>query len=436
MRNQQQLLDRIRRMPVIDAHEHLEPEGRHVAHPPDALRLYAQYTRLPMFASGLPADDWPRLRDGDLPLAERWAVLKPYIARIRHTSFARAARLTLQHFWGADELTDENIGPISERIAADNGPGRYRRVLREHCNIVRVLNQNAPPPDDRRELEIFGDQDLLRCVVELVDSRPPQNTHVASIGGPDACRTLDDYLDWARERARTMARGGAVGFKICARPYRPPDRQEARAQFEDLVRREESLPTPSAGPLTSYILDELLRAVPALGLPVAVHTGFWGDFREMDPTHMIPVIERHPDVHFDLFHTGIPYVRQTGLMAVNLPNTTINLCWAHSINASMTARAMDEYIDQVGVDKVIGFGGDVRFMVEKVYGHLELARRNIARVLARRIEDGLMDLDDAEELCEAWLFDNPARVYRLDVVAGPSRSGPARPHARKGVSAP
>jgi predicted TIM-barrel fold metal-dependent hydrolase len=145
-----------------------------------------------------------------------------------------------------------------------------------------------------------------------------------------------------------------------------------------------------------------------------VHTGFWGVNR-YHPIHMMPLIECHPEVHFDLFHAGVPYVRELGLIAVNFPNTSVNLCWAHSINAAMAAGALEEYIDQLGMDKIIAFGGDVRWMVEKVYGHLELARQNIADVLARRIERGLMNLEDTTRIAKLWFFDNPVRIYRLPV---------------------
>ena len=166
--------------------------------------------------------------------------------------------------------------------------------------------------------------------------------------------------------------------------------------------------------LFSYVQEELLHAAVPLGLPVAVHMGFWG-VNTHDPGLFVPVIERNPKVHFDLFHAGIPHVRVLGIMAVNYANTSVNLCWAHSINATMTASALDEYIDELGTDKIIAFGGDVRWMVHKVYGHLELARQNIATVLARRVDDGRMDFAEAEELAKKWFWDNPARIYKLPV---------------------
>ena len=78
--------------------------------------------------------------------------------------------------------------------------------------------------------------------------------------------------------------------------------------------------------------------------------------------------------------------------------------------------ALDEYIDQLGIDKIIAFGGDVRWMVEKVYGHLELARLNIASVLANRVQKGLMKFHDAEAMAKMWFLDNPARIYKLRVA--------------------
>lgn len=413
--HEEQLLEAIRRIAVIDAHSHLLPEPQHVAQHRDALTVYGQYTRLPMFASGLSEEDWLRIHDPAIPLEERWALAKPYIFLVRHTSFARAARQVLKHFWNVEELADHNIHELSQRIAAENRPGIYERVLRKECNIVHVLNQNSPPPDDRRELDVYQDQQLLQPVVALIDPRPPQNLDVNRMGGNDGFLSLDGYLDWARHRLRALAEKGAVGFKTFALDYGDPDRDRALADFSDLKRRQAGLAYDMPTPLLSYIHDELLKAAAAFELVVAVHTGFWGVHRH-HPRYMMPILERHPNIRFDLFHSGIPYVREMGLIGVNFRNVTVNLCWAHSINAAMTRSALDEYLDTLGSDKVIAFGSDVRWMVEKVYGHLELARQNIASVLASRIDRGLMNFEEALRLAKEWLFDNPARLYKLPVV--------------------
>ena len=409
-----EFLERFRAMPAVDAHEHLPAEREYVKAPVDALSVYSQYTRLPMIASGLSPNDWAHVHDPEIPVKERWRLAEPYVARISHTSFARVAQITLEHFWGARELRDDNVESLSERIAAEHKPGIYREVLAKHCGISSMLNQDAST-DYTNELDAYRDKDMLEPVFSLMAVDPPENLRLGRLGGETGFVSVEGYLEWAQARLETLAVGGAVAFKTAALPYRTSSREAAVRAFEERIRNEGACLRPDEpGPVLSYMHEELLKSAGKLGIPVAVHTGFWGDFRLLNPTHMIPVIQQHPEIHFDLFHTGVPYVRETGIMAVNFANVSVNMCWAHSINEAMARSALDEYIDQLGTDKIIAFGGDVRWFVHKTYGHLELARRNVARVLAGRIAQRLMDVEEATRIAGAWFYDNPMRVYGLE----------------------
>jgi hypothetical protein len=127
-------------------------------------------------------------------------------------------------------------------------------------------------------------------------------------------------------------------------------------------------PPPELNPLRSYITDQMMDMAAELGLVVAVHTGVWGDFRALDPKHMIQTIIRHPGTKFDIYHMGVPYVRDAAIMGKNFPNVWLNLCWCHILSPKMACSAMDELIDLVPVNKVIAFGGDYLF-VDGVLGH-------------------------------------------------------------------
>lgn len=409
----ERLVASLRQMPCIDAHAHLVPETVQNATPKDALSVYRQYVRLPMLASGLPYADWERTHDPSIPLRERWAILQPFLARIRHTSFARAARLTLEHFWGVPELTLDNLDEVSRQVAEANRPGLYERVLREHCNIALVCNQDTLQ-NDGKDLAVYRNQEILAPVVSLIDVKGPDGVELNRLLDSAGAGSLDGYLEWAEQRLREMALGGAIGFKTFAIREVPVDRTAALAEFARHQRAGSEPRLDEPGPLRSYVHDRLLRTAAGLGLPVAVHTGYWG-VDQFHPLHVMPLLSRFPGLHFDLFHTGVPYVREIGAIAINFPNTSLNLCWAHSNNAAMTAQALDEYIDWLGSDKLIAFGSDVHQIVEKVYGHLELARWNVARVLSHRIRQGLLDVDDALCLAKQWFFDNPVRIYRLPV---------------------
>ena len=73
----------------------------------------------------------------------------------------------------------------------------------------------------------------------------------------------------------------------------------------------------------------------------------------------------------------------------------------------------DEWLDLVPINKIIAFGGDYCKPVEKVYGHLVMAREDIARVLAARVAEGLMTETQAVAIAHKWFFENPSELYRL-----------------------
>ena len=171
---------------------------------------------------------------------------------------------------------------------------------------------------------------------------------------------------------------------------------------------------PQPNPLRDYIVDESIRIAGEQDLVVAVHTGYWGDFRLMDPLHMIPTLQRHPSVRFDVYHVGFPWLRPALMLGKGFPNVWTNFCWTHVVSTRYAMDALDEAIDLLPTNKVIGFGGDYQVPVEKVYGHLVMARENMARVLGARVERGMMTEGEAVGMAHQWLWDNPRDVYRLN----------------------
>ena len=128
---------------------------------------------------------------------------------------------------------------------------------------------------------------------------------------------------------------------------------------------------------------------------------------------VIPILQRHPKARFDIYHLGYPWVRETLMLGKGFANVWLNLCWTHIISQRFAVAGLDEAIDLVPMNKLLAFGGDYNLPVEKVYGHLVMAREDIAEVLARRIERGLMSETQALDLVRQWFWDNPVELYRL-----------------------
>ena len=79
----------------------------------------------------------------------------------------------------------------------------------------------------------------------------------------------------------------------------------------------------------------------------------------------------------------------------------------------MTRRALDEWLDVVPVTKILAWGGDYWMALEKVYGHLVMARENVAEVLAGRIHRGLMTESHALEVATMMFCTNAETLYNL-----------------------
>jgi uncharacterized protein len=412
---EQAILNALSSMDIIDGHEHFGPEAARLATPVDVFSLFSHYTHYDLRNAGMSEADYQKLFQRELPLAQRWALFAPYWKLIRWTSYSRAARLTLQRFYGAEDVHDGNYAELSAQMRAANTPGIFRRVLCDACRIRTVLANYWPP--------VPPDGGLFASVLPLLneDKMTRWDDLAHPLFEPDACvATLDDYLEAIRRYTVRGKQAGAVAFKWIVRPDLPPDRAEAERVFT-AIKRDGGRRVPwsqdmDLTPLTSFVADWGIRIATEQDLVIAVHTGYWHDFRKLHPADLIPVLRRHPDTRFDVFHVGYPYMREALMLAKGFPNVWLNFCWTHILSQHFARAALDEALDLLPVNKVTAFGGDYGVeAMEKVYGHLVMAREDVAAVLAGRVDRGGMSADEALRIARRWFWDNPKELYRLNV---------------------
>lgn len=403
--NERELYESFSEMPVIDAHEHLSPERVRVEQHVDVFDLFIHYTKTDFFSAGMTENQWNQMHNIEIPDEKRWRILSRYLKEIRHGSYARPALIYAEHL-GFEDITRNNYREISKALQADNKPGIYKKILVDMCNIKVALTQAGRTDYDLPFMVPLMPLDNWASV------RSWENIEKRTSEVGEGASTIDEYLEAARKGLEKWTNEGAVGIKMISRPYGTPDRSKAVSIYDEL-RRDPRKQIPDMSPLKDYLNEEILDIAADLELIVAVHTGVWGDFRELDPRHMIPIFGRHPKTKFDMYHMGMPWVRDAGLIGKNNPNVWLNLCWCHIVSPEMTVSALKEWIDLVPMNKIIGFGGDYGKPVEKVYGHLIMARENIARVLGERIDQGLLSTREAEGIAKKWFFTNPNKLYGL-----------------------
>jgi hypothetical protein len=419
-KTEQKLMDAMSRMDIIDAHEHLTPEETLLSKPRDVFALVGHYVRFDLFSAGMDREaynvhgtrvkpackDFNRLYDPDIPLEKRWEFFEPYWQYVRFGSYSRTSRLAAKLYYDVDDINGQTYRELSERIADESTPGIHQRVLVDKCRIAAALTQ-------------FGytncDRPLVPVAPAPLLTQVRDRNHVEILSGKlnTTAKTLDDWVALAKKQIDKWTSEGSVGIKISSQYNEPPDRSAAEAAFKKLLDGEKLVPD-SRGfePFENFMLHHLIDLAGELDLVVAVHAGVWGDFRNVDPKHMLTLAPAHPKVNFDLYHLGMPFVRDSIVIGKNLPNVFLNLCWCHILSAVQACSGVDELLDQVPVNKVIAFGGDEGIGLENIVGHLQMARENFAQVFGRRIDRGLMSFDEAVHILKLWFWDNPLALYR------------------------
>ncbi len=408
------LMDIMDNMEIIDSHEHLAPEDRRTSSAVDVFSLFSHYTKGDLLRAGMKEEDYNRLYNQDIPIEKRWDTFAPFWQNIRYASYSRAVLIALEKFYGFEDITGKNYISISRKMKEFNKPGIYKKVLRDTCRIKTCITQCA-----RTDLGT----DLLTPVMPMLYNTETKEDllHPKFDKGAEI-KSLDEYIASIERYIIKVKEEGAVGLKMVSQPYSEPDKKEAESIFKKIISGKMKVsvsPWPFSTPptpLRSYLTDRAIEFAGEQGLVVAVHTGYWGDFRQLHPLHMLPLLMKHPNVRFDIYHLGYPWVRDALMLGKGFSNVYLNLAWTHIISQKFAVDGIDEAIDLVPVNKMLAFGGDyISSAVEKVYGHLVMAREDVSRVLAARIESGTLKEKQAEYIINRWFWDNPAELYNLDI---------------------
>lgn len=414
------LFSRIEEIRAIDSHEHLPPESQRVEQKLDVLYLFSHYTADDQRAAGMPQETLEFVVDTAKPLDERWAAFKPYWPYIRHMSYARPALLAITELLGFEDLNDETYRPISDALDKANKPGRYKEVIRDRSNVGKCL-VNAESTDAVPDRELFAP---VPSVSPFVVVRTLEQVRALEKLCDASIHTLDDLVAAARAQVAKWKEDGAVGLK-CGLAYERTlffdkvTREDAERVFGRIFEHKGEGPSfLDSKPLQDFMLHQMVRVSIDCDLVFVFHTGIQAGGKNIltntNPTLLTNLFMEYPEAKFDLFHGGYPYLGEFGVLGKYFPNVWLDMAWLHIISPEGARRALSEWLELVPANKILGFGGDY-CVVEKVYGHMKMARENLALVLADKVERDEMSRSHALFIAERILRDNPAELYGVEL---------------------
>ena len=233
---------------------------------------------------------------------------------------------------------------------------------------------------------------------------------------------LDDFLESFDNYFTKCLDFGIVCFKDQSAyrrslAYGNPTRAEAEKAFNEMIfNPRDVVGDDKSRPLDDWLFHYALRKAAQHGLPVQIHTGHMAGIRnEIAKTNagwLIPTLELHQDVRFDLFHGNWPYMDEYLFIGKNYPNAYLNLCWVQCIDPVYCVELMKRAVMAVPHSKLFAFGGDTG-MIEWVAGYLALARDNVACALSELVDSNWITMDEAKQIGADWFFNNPNEFYKL-----------------------
>ncbi len=427
----ERLRPEIGQMPVIDSHEHTRSERERIETPPGPDQL--GYLGCDLCAAGASWRESEALENAaDDPVAAHDVILK-YWPVIRTTGYGRSIERTLRGVFGIERLDRQSYDELATGLRDGITGGSYEHWFRDKYNIRAVV------------LDVDGDEDYSplffrglrhatffvlcdsRHELEELERRTDSSIHSAA--------QMRDAM-WSYLERLTKEKPGVVALKnnlaynrsiAFERTTLAGADRAFNLLFADKYARHAQSWIPShhrsydeLAALQNFLVHESVRFAEEHKLVYQFHTGLQAGYTnritDSRPTHLINLVSEYHKVKFVLFHGGFPYGREWGVMGKNFPNVYLDLCWMHIISPSTTVRMLDEWLDYVPSNKIFGFGGDLK-LVESIYGHLEMARDNIARALARKVSRGDYDTATALSIARRILFDNPNDVFGLGIEA-------------------
>jgi hypothetical protein len=187
--------------------------------------------------------------------------------------------------------------------------------------------------------------------------------------------TLQQVIEFYDREIKKEKQNGSYGLKFFPHPFiEPYDTVIATKQFDEIKNGK---PFNERSTLARYIYEGEIKIAIKYNLRIAIHLGVWADITDKGPSILFPIVAKYPDAIFDIYHMGIPYVRETAFLGKNYPNVNLNLCWAYSVSENMVMNSLDEWIDLVPTNKIIAFGGDLITVPENIVGELEVAKQDL-----------------------------------------------------------
>ena len=426
-------------VPTLDIHTHLVggklgARGLH-----DVLLYHMVISDL--YAAGCPSGarltQYPACPE-DAETSHRIEEALPFVPAIQNTSSFWGVRLILRDLYGWSEpVTKDSWRKLDALIRERADDRAWHHSVLDRLNIRRtgteIARRGKGEDDERLQYALewgfftrcqWGEYDTALYELERCWGRKPDSpTPIGSGARPATERTIRSLADL----------DAAVAHYIDAIPYDQVLSTATHlstdinyslvsdAEMEAALRRR-----PYAGPAerdiyASYINEKFLTQLERHADRIVFQFSFGAEplpfetgsrLKQETIRQLAEMVGRHPKLRFQCFLSSRHANQSLCTLGRELPNLSLAGYWWHNFFPEVIRQIISERLDMLPASKQVGFFSDA-YCVEWTYAKAMLVRRQLAQVLAHRIDQEQFTLEEALKIAEEILFQTPQQLLGM-----------------------
>src|SRR4030042_1338169 len=215
-----EILDYLKKLEIIDTHEHLPSFETDREKDTDVLKEYlAHYFNCDLISAGLPQSDYKKIIESKLPIIEKWKLVEPYWEVSKYTGYGRSLEIAVKEIYGIEKISKSTIEELNNKFLESLTPGHFKKILKDKSRIkISLLDVNVLDKEYNilNEKSIYCDQNFFRAIYNIGNIVCPLTWDFIVKMENDSGISITSFNDYLEATEAIIAKAyklGAVGLK-------------------------------------------------------------------------------------------------------------------------------------------------------------------------------------------------------------------------------
>jgi glucuronate isomerase len=426
-------------LPMLDAHTHLVG-GRLGARGLHDILLYHMAVS-DLYAAGCPSGarltqypGWPTPAEAHARIQEAL----PFLQRVRNTSSSWGVRLVLNDLYGVKRpVTAGNWRKVDAIVRERADDRAWHREVMRRAKVRRfcteIARREGGKDDDILQYSLewafftrcqWGEFDTALYELERCWGRTPGSPAPIGAGGrPKTDRRIRSVKDvhaavdhYVRNIPydRVLSTATHISTDLDLRVVSDAEMKSALARRGKAGPRDRDI-------YASYVNEAFLTALEGRAGRIVFQFSFGAEplpfetasrLSQRTISQLAEMISRHPRLRFQCFLASRHANQSLCALCREFPNLSLAGYWWHNFFPSIIRQVMEERLDMLPTNKQVGFFSDA-YCVEWAYAKAVIVKKELARVLAEKVETGQYTMDAAVSIAREILFETPQTLLGM-----------------------